>query len=85
MDVVYARCCGVDVHKESIAVCVLIREPGQGEQKHKAHFSTVTAELLRCATGGGSRPGSEPDSESAGRRKHQAGFGSERCGARVGG
>ncbi|MCU1274658.1 MAG: IS116/IS110/IS902-like transposase [Bryobacterales bacterium] len=49
MDVVYARCCGVDVHKESIAVCVLIREPGQPEQKLKAHFSTVTAELLRCA------------------------------------
>jgi transposase len=49
MDVLYARCCGVDVHKESIAVCVLIREPGQKEQKLKAHFSTVTAELLRCA------------------------------------
>ena len=49
MDVLYARCCGVDVHKESISVCVLIREPGQSQQKHKAHFSTVTAELLRCA------------------------------------
>jgi transposase len=45
----YARCCGVDVHKESIAVCVLIREAGGKQQKHKAHFSTVTAELLRCA------------------------------------
>lgn len=49
MDVLYACCCGVDVHKESIAVCVLIREAGGKEQKHKAHFGTVTAELLRCA------------------------------------
>src|ERR1700682_1695315 len=38
------------------------------------------ADAAPLATGGGSRPGSEPDSESAGRRKHQAGFGSERCG-----
>src|SRR3984893_2357717 len=49
MDVVYARCCGVDVHKKYIAVFLLIRERDHVKQKHKAHFSTLILELLRCA------------------------------------
>lgn len=47
MDVVYARCAGVDVHKEFVQVCVrmLDDEGRMGEEVRK--FSTMTADLLR--------------------------------------
>ena len=48
MDVLYPRCCGIDIHKKSITVCVLIREPGRQEQKHIREFGTTTAAILSC-------------------------------------
>lgn len=41
MDVLYERCCGLDVHKDKIVACVL-------EEKHKSirSFGTVTDDLL---------------------------------------
>ncbi len=48
MDVVHARCCGIDVHQASLAVCVSIKEGGRSE-KHKLVCGTTTAELLRLA------------------------------------
>jgi transposase len=48
MDVVYARCCGIDVHQASLAVCVSIKEGGQSE-KHQLRCGTTTAELLRLS------------------------------------
>ena len=27
MDVIYRRCCGLDVHKDSVSACVLVAEP----------------------------------------------------------
>ena len=33
MEVLYERCCGVDVHKESLAVCLIT--PGRGGQIQK--------------------------------------------------
>ena len=48
MDVLYPRCCGIDIHKKSITVCVLIREPGRQEQKHIRGFGTTTAAILSC-------------------------------------
>ena len=48
MDVLYARCCGIDIHKKSITVCVLIREAGKKEQKHIREFGTTTAAILSC-------------------------------------
>ncbi len=44
MDVVYARCCGLDVHKASVVACV-IREDGQETRT----FRTMTRELLQMA------------------------------------
>ena len=32
MEVVYTRCCGLDVHKKSISACILIRENGKEEK-----------------------------------------------------
>jgi transposase len=49
MDLLYPRCCGIDIHKKSITVCVLIREPGRKEQKHIREFGTTTSAILSCA------------------------------------
>jgi hypothetical protein len=43
MEVQHSRCCGIDIHKKSIAVCVLIRESGRKEQKHLHEFGTTTS------------------------------------------
>jgi transposase len=46
MEVIHARCCGIDVHQASLAVCVSIKEEVQGK-KYKLRCGTSTAELLR--------------------------------------
>lgn len=48
MEVVHPRCCGLDVHKASIAACVVIREGGRVRQE-KQRFGTTTGELLRLS------------------------------------
>jgi transposase len=48
MEVVHPRCCGIDVHQASLAVCVAIKEKGRSE-KYKLRCGTTTAELLRLA------------------------------------
>jgi transposase len=48
MEVVHARCCGIDVHQASLAVCVAIKEKGKSE-KFKLRCGTTSAELLRLA------------------------------------
>ena len=47
MEVLYPRCAGLDVHKESVAACVLT--PGTEAQPNKEirQFGTTTAELRR--------------------------------------
>jgi transposase len=49
MEIQRSRCAGIDVHKKSITVCVLIREPGRKEQKFIREFATSTTALLKCA------------------------------------
>lgn len=41
MNVIYERCCGMDVHKDTIVACVLT-----GNKKEIRSFSTMTASLL---------------------------------------
>jgi len=48
MEVVHPRCCGIDVHQASLAVCVSIKE-GSKTEKHQLRCGTTTAELLRLA------------------------------------
>lgn len=48
MQVVYARCCGLDVHKVNVSACVLLMEAG-GKQKHIRRFGTMTANVLELA------------------------------------
>jgi transposase len=49
MEVVHERCCGLDVHKETVVACVIV--PGAGKQPHKEirTFNTMTADLLALA------------------------------------
>lgn len=49
MDVVYRRCCGLDVHKKMVVACLLwVDERGQ-RQKEIRVFTTMTKELLALA------------------------------------
>jgi transposase len=49
MEVVNERCCGLDVHKQTVVACVIV--PGTGRQPHKEvrTFGTMTADLLELA------------------------------------
>ena len=49
MDVVYERCCGLDIHKKLVVACVLV--PGKGRKAHKdvRTFGTMTEDLLALA------------------------------------
>ena len=48
MEVLYARCCGLDVHKESISACVLVVEAGQ-RAKQMRRVGTTTGEILELS------------------------------------
>ncbi len=48
MEVLYARCCGLDVHKSSITACVLIAQTGR-PLKHIRRFGSTTRELRELA------------------------------------
>ena len=46
MQVIYQRCCGIDVHKKMIVACLLIGS-AQGVQKEIQTFSTMLSDLYR--------------------------------------
>ena len=49
MEVVYERCCGLDMHKQTVVACLIV--PGRPAQPHKEMrtFGTMTDELLALA------------------------------------
>ena len=49
MEVVYERCCGLDIHKQTVVACVIL--PGAPGKPRKAirTFGTMTADLLQLA------------------------------------
>ncbi len=49
MEVVHPRCCGLDVHKQSLVACLLVREGRARPRKEVRTFGTTTAEILRLA------------------------------------
>ncbi len=49
MDVVYARCCGLDIHKKLIVACLLTPSTGAQPVKEVRSFGTMTADLLELA------------------------------------
>jgi hypothetical protein len=49
LDVIYARCCGLDVHKKTVVACLIRSTEGQPPQKEGRTFRTMTVELLARA------------------------------------
>src|SRR5215211_7811932 len=49
MDVVYERCCGLDVHKRTVVACLLTPGPQGQPQKAVRTFGTMTADVLAMA------------------------------------
>lgn len=49
MDIIYERCCGLDVHKKTVVACLIV--PDAAGQPHKTirTFRTMTADLLALA------------------------------------
>ena len=46
MDVVYARCCGLDLHKKLVVACLIVPGPDGQPIKEIRSFGTMTDELL---------------------------------------
>jgi len=46
MEVVYARCCGLDVHKKTVVACLIILDSLGQRKKEIRTFRTTTQELL---------------------------------------
>ena len=49
MEVLYPRCCGVDVHKKLVVACVAITDATGQVQKQVRRFGTMTDDLLALA------------------------------------
>src|SRR2546421_5971976 len=49
MDVVYERCCGLDIHKQTVVACVVVPDDGKRPRKEIRTFKTMTADLLQLA------------------------------------
>ncbi len=49
MVVVYERCCGLDIHKKTVAACLIAPGPEGRVRKEVRTFGTMTAELLELA------------------------------------
>jgi transposase len=48
MEAIIERCCGIDVHKKTITVCLMIGAAGKTPSKTIKTFSTMTQDLLAC-------------------------------------
>lgn len=46
MDVVYTRCCGLDIHTKSVVACALITRDDGTVQRKTQTFKTMTGDLL---------------------------------------
>ena len=49
MDVLYSRCCGIDVHKQTAVACVVVQEVSGRPTKEIRTFGKMTDELLALA------------------------------------
>jgi transposase len=49
MDVIYACCCGLDIHKKTVVACLMTSVKGQPPTQEVRTFRTMTAELLLLA------------------------------------
>jgi hypothetical protein len=45
MNVVYERCCGMDIHKNPVVACLIVPRPGSKPAKDVRSFGRMTANL----------------------------------------
>jgi transposase len=48
MEAMIERCCGIDVHKKSITVCLMVGKAEEKVKKEIKTFTTMTRDLLAC-------------------------------------
>jgi transposase len=46
MQVLYPRCCGLDIHKKTVVACVLLTDPDGTIHRFVRTFGTMTVDLL---------------------------------------
>ena len=46
MDVIYERCCGLDIHKRTVVACLIVPAPGGPPRKEVRTFGTMTEDIL---------------------------------------
>jgi len=46
MQILYHRCCGMDVHKKTVVACLLISDPAAPSHREVRTFGTTTSEIL---------------------------------------
>jgi transposase len=49
MEILYERCCGLDVHKKSIVACLILPSANGKTRKEIRSFGTMTGDLLQLA------------------------------------
>jgi transposase len=49
MEILYERCCGLDIHKRTVVACLLTPGPGGRPTKVFRTFGTMTEDLLALA------------------------------------
>ena len=49
MQVIYPRCCALDVHKKTVVACLLLTQDDGSTRKQVCTFATTTAGLLALA------------------------------------
>jgi transposase len=49
MEVIYPRCCGLDVHKREVVACVVRTDPDGTSRKEVRAFGTMTPDILALA------------------------------------
>ncbi|HEX2262938.1 MAG TPA: IS110 family transposase [Pseudonocardiaceae bacterium] len=49
MDIIYERCCGLDIHKRSVVACLIVPGPAGTPHKEIRTFGTMTDDLLALA------------------------------------
>ena len=66
MDVIYPRCCGLDVHKREVVACRVATEPDGTWRKEVRSFGTMTPDILALADWLGAHEVSHVAMESTG-------------------
>jgi transposase len=51
MQVLYPRCCGLDIHQKTVVACVLLTDPDGTSHRFVRTFGTMTADLLGLGDG----------------------------------